>query len=437
MKNNMLKTLLVPLLFCVPARAATELDITRSVELALRNNLYVKLAAASGELQKAEALTAAARLLPQVEFSVSQSRTFKENLAAMGFGAFAGGGSSVLGPFNTFDARLRLVASVLDLSARGLARSQKEEEKTAALRLELVKEQVTAAAALAYLDVLRAAAAENSASAGKELAGSLRALAENKHTAGTATGLDVVRAKTREAEESLRVIRARTVLEEARLRLKHILGLPLAAEVTLTEDLSFSLDQPYDPDKAVLYALAGRLEIAIAKTQLSAGSYALAAAKGARLPAVGLSGSAALSGADPDHDDKLVGDVGIAARLPLFSGGRLAAGIDKAAAVKAQAESRLDDAAAQVEEEVRTALYRLKASAEEVDTASMTVTLAEQELEMSRNRFSAGVGDNVEVVNAQTSLSRARDSRIDALSRHKDANIRLTLALGRMKELKF
>ena len=66
MKNNMLKTLLVPLLFCVPARAATELDITRSVELALRNNLYVKLAAASGELQKAEALTAAARLLPQV-----------------------------------------------------------------------------------------------------------------------------------------------------------------------------------------------------------------------------------------------------------------------------------------------------------------------------------------------------------------------------------
>jgi outer membrane protein TolC len=41
------------------------------------------------------------------------------------------------------------------------------------------------------------------------------------------------------------------------------------------------------------------------------------------------------------------------------------------------------------------------------------------------------------LVNAQTALSRARDSRVDALSRHKDANIRLMLALGRMKKLKF
>ena len=437
MKNTILIPFLMLMLFCPRAHAVSGLDIPRSAELALKNNLYVKLAAASGEAQKAEALAAAASLLPQVEFSVSQERTLAENLASIGFGGFLGGGPSVIGPFNTFDARLRLVASVLDLSSRGLARSKKEEEKISVLRLELVKEQVTAAAALAYLDVLRSAAAENSASVGRELASSLRILAENKHTAGTATGLDVVRAKTSEAEESLRVIRARTSLEEARLRLKHILGLPLAEEINLTEELSFSPDQTLDPGDAVNGALAVRVEIAVAKTELSAGKYALEAAKGARIPTVGVSGSAALSAANPDHESKLVGDMGISARLPLFSGGRIDAGIDKASAVKSQAESRLDDASVQVEEEVRIALYRLKASAEEVETASMTVTLAEQELEMSRNRFAAGVGDNVELVNAQTVLSRARDNRVDALSRHKEANIRLTLALGRMKNLKF
>lgn len=342
-----------------------------------------------------------------------------------------------LAPFNTFNARLRLVTSILDLSSRNRARSKKEDENIAGLRLKLAEEQVASAAALAYLDVLRSAAAENSAASGRELASSLRLLAENKHSAGTATGLDVIRAKTREAEESLRVIRARTAFEEARLRLKHILGLPLAGSITLTEELLFSPDQPPVPAEAVNAALAARLEIAIAKAGLSADEYTLKAAKGARLPVVEISGSAALSGNVPDHEDKLVGDMGIAARLPLFSGGRIDAGIAGASARKNQSESRLSDASVQVEEEVRTALYRLTASSEEVETASMTVTLAEQELEMSRNRFIAGVGDNVELVNAQTALSRARDSRVDALSRHKEANIRLTLALGRMKALKF
>jgi outer membrane protein TolC len=83
-----------------------------------------------------------------------------------------------------------------------------------------------------------------------------------------------------------------------------------------------------------------------------------------------VSGSAAMSGQNPDHDAKLVGDMGISARLPLFAGGRIDAGIDGASAVKTQAESRLYDASVQVEEEVRIALYRIKASAEEVETAS-------------------------------------------------------------------
>lgn len=427
----------MPLLFCAPLCAADGLDIPRSVDLALKNNLYVKLAAADGEIRKAEALAAAARLLPQVEFSVSQERTFKENLTAMGFGHAPGGGTYLLGPFNTFDARLRLVLDALDLSSRNAARSRREERKTAVLRLELVKEQITAAAALAYLDVLRCAAAQNSAAAGRELAENLRVLAEHKHAAGTATGLDVVRAKTSEAEESLRTIRARTSLEESRLRLKHLLGLPLSERLTLTEELSFTPDPAFDPDKAVTGALAARLEIAVAKAELSAGEYALRAAKGARLPVVSVSGSAAMSGSVADHNDALVGDMAIAARLPLFSGGRINSGIDRASAVKTQAESRMADAEVQVEEEVRIAFFRLQAYAEEVETSSMAVTLAEQELEMARNRFAAGAGDNVEVVNAQTALSRARDSRVDALSRHKEANIRLTLALGRMKDLKF
>jgi len=419
------------------AGAAEDLDITRSVRLALDNNLYMKLAKASGETRKAEALMAASRLLPQVDLAISQTRTLKENLTAMGFGYGPDGNPSLIGPFNTFDARLRLVQTLLDLPAWNTSLSKDSEKRSAKLRVDLAAEQVAAAAALAYLEVLRSSAAVSSAASGLEVAASLRSLAENKHDAGTATGLDVLRARTREAEESLRVSRAQTALQEAFLRLKHLLGLPFSKDIRLAETLEFTGYEAPPSEGAVSSALAGRLELQMARADLSAATYALKAARTARIPSLAVSGGAAMSGNNPNREAKLVGDMGIALRVPLLAGGRVDAAIDAAAAGRDRAESLLEDAAAQVEEETLTALYRLKASAEEVSTASMTVTMASQELDMARNRFSAGVGDNVELVNAQTSLSRAKDSLIDALSRNKEANIRLTLALGRMKNFKF
>ncbi|HNW44900.1 MAG TPA: TolC family protein, partial [Elusimicrobiales bacterium] len=296
------------------ACAADDLDITRAVNLALDNNLYMKLSKISGEARKAEALIAASRLLPQADLSISQTRTFRENLTSMGFGNAPGGGAYLIGPFNTFDARLRLVQTLLDLPARNASRSRDEEEYSAGLRVGLAAEQVAAAAALAYLEVMRSGAAVNSASSGVELAAGLRALAESKHDAGTATGLDVLRARTREAEERLRVSRAQTALQEGTLRLKHLLGLPFSREVRLSEILAFSACEVPLSSAATGAALAGRLELEIARADLLAGEFSLKAARGARIPALAVSGDAALSGADPDHDAKLVGGVGVALR---------------------------------------------------------------------------------------------------------------------------
>lgn len=434
----MKKTLLLLLLILpVRAAAAENLDLARSIRLALDNNINIKLARADSEAGRTEALIAASRLLPQVGLSISQTRTFRENLTAMGFGPGPGGGSYMIGPFDTFDARLRLVQTLLDLPAANTASSRKASQRAAGLRLDLAGEQVAAAAALSYLEVLRSAAAVNSAVSGLELAASLRTLAENKHEAGSATGLDVLRARTREAEESLRVSRARTALDEAWLHIKRLLGLPFNKELRLTEALSFTAYEPLSNGEAVQAALAARLEIKIAGARLSAGAYALKAARNARVPSLDLSGAAALSGEKPDTGAKLVGDMGVTLRLPLFAGGRVHAGVEAAESAHTRAQDLLDDAVAQVHEETLIALRRLNAASEEVSTASMTVTMAGQELEMARNRFAAGAGDNIELVEAQTSLSRSRDSLVDALSRSKEARIRLTLALGRMQNLKF
>ena len=87
----------------------------------------------------------------------------------------------------------------------------------------------------------------------------------------------------------------------------------------------------------------------------------------------------------------------------------------------------------QVEQDVRLSLKQLAAAVEQVQTAQEAVTLALSELEMAQGRFSAGVGDNVELVNAQTSLSEARSARVAALAQYNNSKINFALAQGHMR----
>jgi outer membrane protein TolC len=86
---------------------------------------------------------------------------------------------------------------------------------------------------------------------------------------------------------------------------------------------------------------------------------------------------------------------------------------------------------------VRLAFAGLRTKADTVRAADLTVTLAERELEMARDRFRAGVGDNIEVVNAQTVLANARLDQVTALAVYNGARLNLAAALGRAREFRW
>jgi outer membrane protein len=66
-------------------------------------------------------------------------------------------------------------------------------------------------------------------------------------------------------------------------------------------------------------------------------------------------------------------------------------------------------------------------------TAEKVERLAEAELKMARDRFSAGAGDNVEVVAAQEALARGQDSRVAALAGYQVSRVNLAMAVGGME----
>jgi outer membrane protein TolC len=95
-----------------------------------------------------------------------------------------------------------------------------------------------------------------------------------------------------------------------------------------------------------------------------------------------------------------------------------------------QTRSQLGDLRGRIDYEVRAALLDLSAAAEQVDVARSSVDLAEQAFAQSRDRFAAGVTDNLEVVQAQEALASAHESYIESLYAHNLAKVELARAIG-------
>lgn len=411
------------------AQSLEPLTVEKCMELAIQNNVRTKLAHADTDFARGHSLREAADLLPQITAAVSQTHVYRENLKALGFSELPGV-PSLIGPFNTFDARVRLTQNLLDLEAWYQHRSAQESWKIADLTENLVESQVAAAAALAFMEAYRAEQAIEAAQAGQELAQRLLTLAVEKRRTGSAASIEVARARTREAEEQLRVVDAQTASEEALLRLKHVIGFPLVQNVTLVEPPA-NPGQPVPSEKEALDTAAReRLELQIVQADVDSSEYSLKSARSQHLPTVTAMGDVAFSGNDPDSDAKLVGSLGVGLQMPIFEGRRVTGKVIEAEARKTQADARRNDTRTQVEEDVRISLFHMSAATNRVRTTTMALSLAEAELKLARERYEAGVGDNVDVVNAQTVLARNQDAHVNATTGLKVARINLALALG-------
>jgi len=227
------------------------------------------------------------------------------------------------------------------------------------------------------------------------------------------------------------------VAQEAEVRLQRVVGLPLDRGVVLQDAPGFAPAEPPQSEAALQAARADRWELRIAAERLDAARGQWRAEQTQRLPDIVLTGDVGLSGPDPDSRARTTGSAGAALQIPIFAGGAITGRVREADGRRAAVESRLADLRAQVEEDVRLALIDLGASVERVDTASEVARLADDELAMARDRFTAGVADNVELLNSQTALTHARDAQVSALARYQAARVSLALALGRMKDFTF
>ena len=206
-----------------------------------------------------------------------------------------------LGPFSSFDARLRLVQSVFDLASIRRYQAARSGVQLAVEQRRLAEQQVITATALAYIGLLQAGESVAAAEANVELARQLLDLATNERDAGIATGLDVARAETRLASQQVQLAQTQNGLDTARLNLLRVIGAPLGGSVSAADVMRFDPQEAPEAAGAIQRALAGRLELAIAFEQVSVARAEFQAATAGWAPSISAFGDYGSSGLKPNE----------------------------------------------------------------------------------------------------------------------------------------
>jgi outer membrane protein TolC len=116
--------------------------------------------------------------------------------------------------------------------------------------------------------------------------------------------------------------------------------------------------------------------------------------------------------------------------MNIFDGGKRRADVLDASTTVKQRREDLANLQGQIDQEVRAALLDLKSAADQVAVAQDNVALANETLTQARDRFAAGVTDNIEVVQAQDSVASAQQNFISAVYAHNLAKVALARAMG-------
>lgn len=403
------------------------LPITDAIARALEHNLGVLMAEQEMDRARGTRRTALSALLPNVSGRVAEARQ-KVNLEAFGF-PLPEGVPSLVGPFNVFDARIYVSQSVFDLHAINDARAERHNIAAARYSYRSARDLVVLVAANAYLQALAASARAESARAQRQTADALYQQAGNLKQNGLVAGIDVLRAEVQLSTEKQRATAAQNEFEKAKLQLARIIGLPIGQAFTLSDEMPAVPVPDMTLDQALERAYSARPDYQAALERIRGAEAARNAIRGEALPSVRVTadyGEIGLTAGSTRGTFSVAGAVNV----PIFQGGRTQGRLMEADADLRNRRAEAEDLKAGIYYDVRTSFLDLQATREQLDVATNARGLAAQQLTQARDRLAAGVGDTIEVVQAQEAVALASEQYIAALYGYNVAKALLARGLG-------
>jgi outer membrane protein TolC len=434
---GMLIVLLVPMFYSVgSARAqqsnALRLTLKEAVQLALKQNPQVQIASLNLAQSVQDRDIARSVLLPQADFQ-TLDRAQRYNIYAL-FGSKFPGVPEHSGPFQFFQVGPNFSMPIFDLTLWRRWQSAHQGIRATEAQETTVREQIVLLVVSQYLGGLRAGAAVVAAQSRVDLAQALYDQASDLQKNGVGTGLDTLRANVELQNEKQRLIEAQTQNEVALYGLVRLLNLDAHQRIELADQPSFFQTPEFEASQSIEQAVATRPEMKALEARERIALLEKKTASESRLPSINFGGNWAYQGLSlpssiPSYNLQVSFDV------PIFTGGRIRAQIARSDLELKKVLRERADLRDQIALEVKTSVAQLESARHEVDVANLGVKLAQEEVTQARDRFQAGVANNIEVITAQDALARANDNQIAALYSYNQSRADLGHAIGQTEGL--
>jgi outer membrane protein TolC len=335
---------------------------------------------------------------------------------------------SVVGPLSNYDFRVYAQQNVIDLGSYRELKASERALDAGKMDERDARDLIVRAIAALYLNAQSAAARADAAQSRVTDSSALYKLAKDKHDAGTATGVDVLRAQVQLANDRQALLIAQNQTKQALLELERNLGMSPGTPLELAEPLNYRpLNQPEIEAlaPAALLARADYLSLASQREGLVEQQRASRARFYPKLSINGNIGEIGRSIGSVQTTGLVQGQID----FTLFDRDRNGEAQELASRVK-RIDDQIADLRRGIEEDLRASLLNLDSTNEQVAVAREGQELAQRELEMAQDRFQQGTANNVEVITAQDELARAEENYILAVSSHVDAKFALARAMG-------
>ena len=404
------------------------LTLDEAKALAIQNQAQALLAQESYRQTLDRQKEAKAGWLPTIDFKSYQVRQ-TENLQAIGI--TIPGLPFVIGPFDTFDARVILTQNIFNMAQWYAVDAADYAVKASAFEALSKNQTVATQAALSYIEAERSEKLVQSAQSNVALSESLLQLAQDQKKNGLATGVDVVRAQSVNTQNHLALRQALGHATEADTKLHRALGLPMDAVLVLSPSSWDNLTLPVLLE-AINAGLAQRPDLLALGEALHQKAAIQHSVEAQNLPTLGLVGNIGASGVTPSQYDYRTYSYGLQLSVPIFEGGAMQARADEAASQKRSAELTWRDTQQQVEEDIRLAWNDWEIAQDQIKTALVGLSLAEQLMEQTKDQFQNGVADSLAMVSAEANLATARATKINAEASLAWAWINFQMATGQI-----
>ena len=406
--------------------ASIAISLQDAIDRGLKNNLGLLVSNTGTQFARAERIRALSALLPTFVGDISETAQ-QINLASFGF-RFSGV-PSVIGPFGVTDLRVSGSQNLVDLTAIRNRRAADENLRAANLTAQDARDLVVQSVASAYLQIISDQARIESTRAVVATAQTLYERARDQHQAGVSPAIDELRAQVELKTQQQTLLSEQNQLDKDKLVLGRTIGLPSGQVFTLTEAAPYSALEGLTPEEMLKRAFETRFDYKSALAQVRAAEISKQAAEAQRYPALTVAGNYGDIGPNIGNSHGSFAITG-GVHFNIYDGGRIRADIEQADAVIKQRRDELADLRGQIDQQVRSSLIDLNTARDQVAVARDNLDLANQTLTQARDRFAAGVADNLEVVQAQQSVANANQLLISATLLHNLAKVSLARSVG-------